>query len=193
MVIPDTYNALGRRQKRIRPQSSAFWGSVSWSMSVYSIVNMNAPTLLAVLASTATIDVRYNLGMEPVRGKEIQAEILAHILDDVISIPGTQLRFGIDPIVGLIPVVGDVLTVVCGSFILLTARQLGVPRQKLVRMMYYLLLNGVIGAIPVFGDCYSFGFKSYTKNCAVLVRALRKEEGTACRSRPPHSTYWTSA
>lgn len=73
------------------------------------------------------------------------------------------------------------------------ARQLGVSRKELARMMYYLLLNGVIGAIPVFGDCYSFGFKSYTKNCAVLVRALRKEEGTACRSRPPHSTYWTSA
>lgn len=146
---------------------------------------MNAPTLLAVLASTATIDVRYNLGMEPVRGKEIQAEILAHILDDVISIPGTQLRFGIDPIVGLIPVVGDVLTVVCGSFILLTARQLGVPRQKLVRMMYYLLLNGVIGAIPFFGDFYSFGFKSHAKNCAVLVKALRKKEGIACQITAP--------
>src|SRR5919112_6517544 len=129
--------------------------------------------------------------MEPVRGKEIQAETVARLLDDVIAIPGTRLRFGIDPLVGLIPVVGDVLTVVCGAFILLTARQLGVPRKELARMMYYQLLNGVIGAIPVFGDFYSFVFKSHAKNCAVLVRALRKKE-LPVRSRPAHSVYWTS-
>jgi hypothetical protein len=123
--------------------------------------------------------------MQPVREKEIHAEILAHILDDLIGIPGTRLRFGIDPLLGLIPVVGDALTVVSGSFILLTARQLGVPRKELARMMYYQLLNGVIGAIPVFGDLYSFGFKSHAKNCAVLVRALRKKEGTACQITAP--------
>lgn len=119
--------------------------------------------------------------MELVRGREIQAEMFAHMLDDAIHIPGTRLRFGIDPIVGLIPVVGDVLTVVSGSFILLTASQLGIPQQDLIRMMYYQLLNGVIGAIPVFGDLYSFGFKSHAKSSAVLVSALRKKEGTACQ------------
>jgi hypothetical protein len=123
--------------------------------------------------------------MEPVRGKEIQAEILAHILDDAIHIPGTRLRFGIDPMLGLIPVVGDVLTVVSGSFILLTARQLGVPRQELARMVYYQLLNGVIGAIPVFGDLYSFGFKSHAKSSAVLVSALKTKEGTTCQLTAP--------
>lgn len=89
---------------------------------------------------------------------------------------------------GLIPVVGDVLTVVCGSFILLTARQLGVPRKELARMMYYQLLNGLIGAIPVFGDFYSFGFKSHAKNCAVLVGVLKRREGTACQIAVPSLT-----
>ena len=89
---------------------------------------------------------------------------------------------------GLIPVVGDVLTVVCGSFILLTARQLGVPRKELTRMMYYQLLNGLIGAIPVFGDFYSFGFKSHAKNCAVLVGVLKRREGTACQIAVPSLT-----
>lgn len=126
--------------------------------------------------------------MEPVRRKEIQAEIVAHILDDVIAIPRTRLRFGMDPMLGLIPVVGDVLTVVCGSFILLTARQLGVPRKELARMMYYQLLNGLIGAIPVFGDFYSFGFKSHAKNCAVLVGVLKRREGTACQIAVPSLT-----
>ncbi len=123
--------------------------------------------------------------MELVRGKEIQAERFAHMLDDAIHIPGTRLRFGIDPIIGLIPVVGDILTVICGSFILLTARQLGVPQKELFRMMYYQVLNGLIGAIPVFGDLYSFGFKSHAKNSAVLVSALKKTEGSACQITAP--------
>jgi hypothetical protein len=126
--------------------------------------------------------------MEPVRRKEIQAEIVAHILDDVIAIPRTRLRFGMDPMLGLIPVVGDVLTVVCGSFILLTARQLGVPRKEFTRMMYYQLLNGLIGAIPVFGDLYSFGFKSHAKSAAVLVSALKQTKEPACPIVVPSPT-----
>jgi hypothetical protein len=118
--------------------------------------------------------------MELVRPHEKQAEILAHILDDVVRIPGTSLRFGIDPILGLIPVIGDVLTVVCGSFILLTARRLGVSSEELTRMMYHQLLNGLIGAIPVVGDVYSFGFKSHAKNSALLVRTLKQGEGRVC-------------
>ena len=123
--------------------------------------------------------------MELVRRKEIQAEKFAHLLDDAVHIPGTRVRFGIDPMLGLIPVVGDVLTVVSGSFIVLTARQLGVPRWELARMMYYQLLNGVIGAIPILGDLYSFGFKSHAKSSAVLVSALKKKEGTACEIAAP--------
>ena len=111
--------------------------------------------------------------------------MFAHMMDDAIHIPGTRVRFGIDPILGLIPVVGDVLTVVSGSFILLTARQLGVPAKELLRMMYYQFLNGVIGAIPVFGDLYSFGFKSHAKSSAVLVSALKKKEGIACPITAP--------
>ena len=83
--------------------------------------------------------------MGSVREKEIQVEILAHMLDDAVRIPGTSLRFGFDPIVGFIPVVGDILTVISGSFILLAARQLRVPLRDLATMMYNQLLNGVVG------------------------------------------------
>ena len=119
--------------------------------------------------------------MGSVREKEIQVEILAHMLDDAVRIPGTSLRFGFDPIVGFIPVVGDILTVISGSFILLAARQLRVPLKDLATMMYNQLLNGVVGAIPIVGDFFSFRFKSHAKNSAVLVRALRHAKGTSCR------------
>ena len=109
---------------------------------------------------------KYNSGMDPVRSKEQQAELIAHVLDDAIRLPGTAIRFGADPIVGLIPVIGDVLAVLSGVPILLIARQLRVPSNDLIRMAYHQLLNGVIGAIPVVGDFYSFGFKSHAKNSA---------------------------
>ena len=123
---------------------------------------------------------QYNAGMELVRPQEKQVEAVAHILDDVVRIPGTSLRFGIDPILGLIPVVGDIVTVICGSFILFTACRLGVSSAELIRMTYNQLLNGVIGAIPVVGDIYSFGFKSHAKNSALLVRTIKQGEGRAC-------------
>ena len=76
--------------------------------------------------------------------------------------------------------VGDILTVISGSFILLAARQLRVPSKDLATMTYNQLLNGVVGAIPIVGDFFSFGFKSHAKNSAVLVRALRHAKGTSC-------------
>ena len=101
--------------------------------------------------------------MGSVREKEIQVEILAHMLDDAVRIPGTSLRFGFDPIVGFIPVVGDILTVISGSFILLAARQLRVPLRDLATMMYNQLLNGVVGAIPIVADFFSFALKPRKK------------------------------
>ncbi|WP_447986740.1 DUF4112 domain-containing protein [Nitrospira sp. Nam74] len=75
--------------------------------------------------------------MEQVRSKEQQAELIAHLLDDAIRLPGTSIRFGADPIVGLMPVVGDVLAVLSGALILLIARQLHVPTNDLIRMAYH--------------------------------------------------------
>ncbi|MEP6887677.1 MAG: DUF4112 domain-containing protein [Nitrospirales bacterium] len=128
---------------------------------------------------------KHNSGMEPVRSKEQQAELIAHVLDDAIRLPGTSIRFGADPIVGLIPVVGDVLAVLSGISILLIARQLRVPTNDLIRMAYHQLLNGLIGAIPVLGDLYSFGFKSHAKNSALLVRTLKQGHGEACQIAAP--------
>jgi hypothetical protein len=123
--------------------------------------------------------------MEQVRAKVQQAELIAHILDDAIRLPGTNIRFGADPIVGLIPVIGDVLAVLSGALILLIARQLHVPTNDLIRMAYHQLLNGFIGSIPVLGDVYSFGFKSHAKNSALLVRIVKQGQGGSCHTPPP--------
>jgi hypothetical protein len=124
--------------------------------------------------------------MVEVRSKELQAEHLAHLLDDVLHLPGTRIRIGIDPLLGLIPVVGDVIATVGGAVILVIARQLHVPWTVLGQMAYNLLKNGLLGAIPFAGDAYSFHFKSNSVNTALCLRAVKRgEEGTCFRTTKP--------
>lgn len=99
------------------------------------------------------------------------AELLAKILDTVIPIPGTRFRIGLDPLIGLIPGIGDALAGLLGSTILLMAARLGVPKIVLARMSLNLLLNGAIGAIPGIGDLFSAWFKSNVRNVDLLLRA----------------------
>ena len=78
------------------------------------------------------------------------------------------------------PVVGDVLVTACGAVILVMARQLGVPIIVLIRMTYNLLVNGLLGTVPLVGDLYSFQFKCHAKNTALLLRAVKRRDEVAC-------------
>lgn len=106
-----------------------------------------------------------------VRTKEQQAEDLAHILDDIFHMPGTSKRIGIDPLLGLVPIVGDAMATTLGARILIIARQLNVPWHIMANMAFNQFKNGLIGVVPLVGDLYSFGFKSNAKNAALLLRA----------------------
>ena len=108
--------------------------------------------------------------MALVRSKEAQAEALAHALDDMFRIPGTRMRVGADPLLGLIPVVGDTLAALLGIPILVIARQLHVPWRIVAYMAWNQLKNGLIGAVPFIGDAYSFNFKPNAVNAALLLR-----------------------
>ena len=81
---------------------------------------------------------------------------------------------------GFVPVIGDVLVTAWGSIILVIARQLGALIQVLLRMAYDLLLNGVVGAIPLFRDLFSFQFKCHDKNVSLLIRAVRRSDEDVC-------------
>lgn len=102
------------------------------------------------------------------------ARILAWVLDDLIPVPGTKYRVGLDPIIGLIPGLGDTSTAAFGSVILFRAMQAGVPRVVLARMAANLLLNALIGALPGLGDLFSAWFKSNRRN----YHLLQKHSGT---------------
>jgi hypothetical protein len=100
------------------------------------------------------------------------AKFLADLLDQRFTIPGTSIRIGLDPIISLIPGIGDLIANVTGSVILVIAAQLGVPKVVLVRMGINIAMNTVIGAIPIFGDIISIWFRSNVRNVDLLQRYL---------------------
>ena len=99
------------------------------------------------------------------------AELLANILDTTVTIPGTSLSLGLDPLLGLIPGIGDALANLMGTAILGLAVRLQVPRIVLLRMSLNLLINGAVGAIPIIGDLFSVWFRSHARNAGLLRQA----------------------
>lgn len=98
------------------------------------------------------------------------AKFLAEWLDRRFTIPGTSIRIGLDPILGLIPGIGDIIANLAGSAIILIAAQYRLPKIVLLRMGLNVALNAMIGAIPVLGDIFSIWFRSNVKNAQLLER-----------------------
>jgi hypothetical protein len=99
------------------------------------------------------------------------AELLAKILDTAVKIPGTPFYVGLDPLLGLIPGIGDMLANLIGTVILILAARLRVPQIVIARMSLNLLINGTVGAIPILGDLFSIWFRSHARNAELLRRA----------------------
>jgi hypothetical protein len=94
----------------------------------------------------------------------------ARIFDSAFRIPGTQITFGIDPILGLVPGLGDVASPVFSLFFVWHGFRLGVPKVVLARMVLNALIDTGVGAIPVVGDFFDFGWKANAWNLALLER-----------------------
>ena len=95
---------------------------------------------------------------------------VTNVLDELVTVPGTGQRVGLDPIVGLIPVVGDAVAAGVGLWVIGEAARFGVPRIVLGRMTVNLLIDLAIGAIPLLGDLYDVAFRSNSRNLALFRR-----------------------
>ncbi|HEX6307139.1 MAG TPA: DUF4112 domain-containing protein [Longimicrobiales bacterium] len=93
---------------------------------------------------------------------------LAWLLDDIIRIPGTNLRFGIDPLLGLLPGGGDLAGGVLSGYIILAAARLGAPPSVLVRMGANVMVDAIVGSIPLLGDLFDAGYKANRRNARLL-------------------------
>jgi hypothetical protein len=103
--------------------------------------------------------------------------ILASLLDDFFRIPGTSWRFGLDPLVGLIPGFGDLITSVASFLIIFAAWQRRMPKVTMARMMANVAIDTFVGSIPLAGDAFDAAWKSNRKNLALLQRENTVEAG----------------
>ena len=105
-------------------------------------------------------------------------EALAWLLDSSIPIPGTRIRIGLDALLGLIPGLGDIAGTLISSFILLQAARLGIPRVTLMRMGFNVLVDSVLGIVPLAGDIFDIAWKANLRNVD-LLRAHLDDPGRA--------------
>ena len=103
-------------------------------------------------------------------------ESLTRWLDSRFRIPGTNIRFGLDGLIGLIPGIGDSVTAAISLVLLREGIKKGIPARTLARMAFNLGLDWGIGAIPLVGDVYDFFWKSNTRNLRLLRRHLEERE-----------------
>ncbi len=97
---------------------------------------------------------------------------VSHLLDSAISVPGSKIRIGIDPILGLLPGAGDTLTGLMSVYIVFEAARMGVPAAVLGRMGLNILFDLLTGTVPVLGDLLDVTWKANSQNVALLERHM---------------------
>ena len=102
-------------------------------------------------------------------------ETIAKLLDVAFIVPGTNVRYGIDGLIGLIPVVGDIITTAISLWLVREARLLGAPWHITARMLANVAVDGVIGMVPVAGDAFDVMFRANIRNVRMLRRWLDKQ------------------
>lgn len=126
-----------------------------------------------MLRRPEAISLAFPTGHDPasVRARVMMME---RLLERSVTIPGLNMPVGLDALIGLVPLFGEVVTAFMGAYIVWEAKNLGLPRWKLARMGANVLLDTAIGAIPLIGDAADLLFRSNTKNLRILLRHIDK-------------------
>jgi hypothetical protein len=113
------------------------------------------------------------LGNDPIAIRQ-RVEAMEKVLEGAFTVPGTTKSFGLDAIVGLVPVAGDVISAALGLYIVWEARNLGMSKFRLARMLANVGFDTAVGAIPVAGDVFDFLFRSNSRNLKMILQHLDK-------------------
>jgi len=105
----------------------------------------------------------------------VRLEAIARLLDVAFVMPGTNIRYGIDGIIGLIPIIGDLITTAISLWLVREARLLGAPWHITARMLANVAVDGVVGMVPVAGDAFDVMFRANIRNVRLLRRWLDKQ------------------
>lgn len=128
--------------------------------------------------TTTIIGIALPTGTDPV---SVRARVSAmeQLLERSFVIPGVNMPVGLDALIGLVPVLGDIVTTAMGAYIVWEARNLGMSKWKLGRMGLNVLFDTAIGAIPVVGDAADFVFRSNSKNLKMILKHIDKHHPEA--------------
>ena len=96
------------------------------------------------------------------------------VLDSSFRVPGTQIRFGVDMIIGLVPGLGDLIAGALSLYIIVESARLGVPRSLLARMGWNVAVDTLVGEVPIIGDLFDVVWKANMRNLALLEEHLRQ-------------------
>src|ERR1700736_6749061 len=102
-------------------------------------------------------------------------DAVAKLLDIAFILPGTKIRYGIDGVIGLIPVVGDIIATALSLWLVREARALGAPRAVTARVLGNVAVQGVVGTVPVAGDAFDVLFRANMRNMRILRRWMEKQ------------------
>lgn len=138
-------------------------------------------------ATSAREKAKAELGQRPPDSPAKATRALSYLLDEAIKVPGTDLRFGLDPILSFLPTVGSTVSTLFGTAILLDAIRLRTPLSVMSRMVFNYLLNWLIGLIPAVGPFIGAWWKSNSRNVKLLDRTIANRD----QVRKASTTYWT--
>ena len=112
-------------------------------------------------------------GTDPVSVRQ-RVEALEFLLERSLRIPGVKVPIGLDGLIGLVPLLGDIITTALGAYIVWEARNLGLSKWQITRMGANVAFDAVLGAVPLVGDAADFFFRSNTRNLRILRKHLDK-------------------
>lgn len=119
------------------------------------------------------MDIDLPIGNDPQSIRK-RIEAMEQLLENSFVIPGVNYRIGLDAVVGLVPVIGDLVTAAMGAWIVWEAKNLGLPKWKLWRMAGNVAFDSAIGAVPLAGDAFDLLFRSNTRNLKIVKKHLDK-------------------
>ncbi|QDK34131.1 DUF4112 domain-containing protein [Sphingomonas sp. IC081] len=119
------------------------------------------------------MDLEFPLGNDPVSVTR-RVEMLERVLENAFTIPGLRRKVGLDAVVGLVPVAGDVVSALLGMYLVWEARNLGMSKWQLARMTANVGVDTLLGAIPVVGDAFDFLFRSNTRNLKIIRKHIAR-------------------
>lgn len=112
-------------------------------------------------------------GTDPVSIRK-RIEAMEMLLERSFLVPGTKIPIGLDSVIGLVPVLGDIITTALGAYLVWEAKNLGLPRWKIWRMAGNVGFDAALGVVPVVGDAADFFFRSNTRNLRIVKKHLDK-------------------